>query len=108
MSAARTAASLCSIGSTSGSAPDRGRRSGGLAPAQARCADRHLRPRERKIQSRLDQGRLDRVAAARQAFMEAVQAPDILEMLAGPAQLAVEAEVGAVDGFGLPDMALLQ
>src|SRR5689334_20021154 len=107
MSAARTAASLCSIASTSGEGPDRaGRRSGGLAPAEARCPDGHLRAGERKIQSRLDQGRLDRVTPAHQAFVQAVQAPDVLEMLAGAAQRVIETEIGAIDRLRLLDVSL--
>src|SRR5689334_17859096 len=82
--------------------------SGGFAAAEAGGADRHLGARLGEIEPGLDQRRLDRVAAPAQAFVEPVQAPDVLGMLAGAAQLAVVAQVGAVDRFGLLDMALLQ
>ena len=61
------------------------------------------RPGQRQVEARLDQRRLDRVAAPRQAFVQAVQAPDVVGMLAGAAELAVEAEIRAVDRLGLGD-----
>src|SRR4029077_18906122 len=82
--------------------------SGGFAAAQARGADRHLAARQREVEPRLDQRRLGRVAAPYQAFVQAVQAPDVVGMLAGAAQLAVEAEIGAIDRLGLGELALLQ
>src|ERR1700738_226449 len=80
----------------------------GFAPAEARGAHRHLRPGQRQIETRLDQRRFNRVAPARQAFMETVQAPNILWMLARSAELAVVAEIRAVDRLRLGDAALLQ
>src|SRR5215213_6552486 len=82
--------------------------SGGFASAEAGGADRHLGARLGEIEPCLDQWRLDRVPAPAQTLVEPVQAPDVLGMLAGAAQLAVVAQVGSVDRFGLLEMALLQ
>ena len=50
---------------------------------------------------------LDGLAPAGQALVQAVQAPHVVGMPARPAQLAVEAQVGPVDGLGLVEAALL-
>ena len=68
----------------------------------------NLRPRHRQIESLLDQSRLDLLAAAGQAFVQPVQRPEVVGVLAGPAQLAVQPEIGAVDRLGLLDASLLQ
>ena len=47
-------------------------------------------------------------AQAHQAFMEAVEAPDIVGVLAGAGERVVEPEIGAVNGFGFFDLVLLQ
>ena len=43
-----------------------------------------------------------------QAFDVAVQTPDIVRVLHRPAETAVQAKVGSVDGRGIRDMALFQ
>ena len=48
------------------------------------------------------------LAQADQAFVVAVQAPDVAWVLAGPRQRVVEAQVGAVDGLGLGHHVLFQ
>src|SRR5215470_1995002 len=82
--------------------------SGGFAAAEARRPDRHLAARLREIEPCLDQRGFDLVAAPHQAFVQAVQAPDVLRMLAGAAELAVIAEIGAIDRLRLLDATLLQ
>ena len=72
---------------------------GGFPPAKTRRPYRHLRAGGCEIQPRLDQRRFDRLAAARQTFVQAVQAPHVFGVPAGAVGLAVEAEVGAVDRF---------
>jgi hypothetical protein len=47
------------------------------------------------------------LARAGQAFVVAVQAPDVARVLAGPAEGGVESEVCGVDGLGEGDLALL-
>src|SRR5579864_7202670 len=79
-----------------------------LPPAETRRPHRYLRAGHREIEPRLDQRRLDLVAAPAQALVQAVQAPHVLRMLAGSAELAVEAQVGAVDRLGFGELALLQ
>ena len=53
-------------------------------------------------------GASTRVAAPRQAFVQAVQAPHVVGMLVGAGELAVVAEVRAIDRLGLREMPLLQ
>ena len=48
------------------------------------------------------------LAQANQAFVVAVQAPDVAWMLTGPGQSVVEAKVGTVDGLGLGQHVLLE
>ena len=48
------------------------------------------------------------LAQPHQAFVEAMQAPDILRMLAGAREGSVQPEIGAVDRLGLAHAALLQ
>src|SRR5262249_22193700 len=85
------------------------RRSGGdLHAAEAGGLYRHLRPRQRQVEALLDQGRLDPLTAPCQAFMQSVQAPEVVRMLTGPAELAIEAEIGPVNRFGLGDPSLLE
>ncbi len=55
-----------------------------------------------------DHGGFGIFAQTRQAFVVAVEAPDVVGVLAGAGQRTVEAQIGAVDGFGFFDMALLQ
>src|SRR6476469_1147863 len=78
-----------------------------LAPAQAGSAHRLVGARLGKIEPRLDQRGLERLAAPGQAFVQAVQASDVVGMPAGPADGLVEAEIGAIDGLGLGEPALL-
>src|ERR1044071_1973281 len=75
----------------------RSRSSGGLAAAEAGGADGNLGARLGQLEPGLDQRRLDLVAAADQAFVQAVQAPHVLGMLVGATERAVVAQVGAVD-----------
>src|SRR5689334_1477081 len=76
--------------------------------AEAGCLDRNLRPRLCQVEPLLDQGRLRLLATTDQAFVQPVQRPEVIGMLAGAAQLAVEAEVGAVYRLGFLDPALLE
>src|SRR6476620_8506715 len=76
--------------------------------AEAGCLDRNLRPRLRQIESLLDQSCLDLITTADQALVQPVQRPEIIGMLAGAAQLAVETEVGAVYRLGFLDPSLLE
>ena len=75
-------------------------RSGHLT-AVARRLHRHIRPRDGPIQLAFDMRRLDGLAAPGQAFMQTVQAPDIVGMLTGPRQGVVQPQIGPVDGLGL-------
>src|ERR1700716_2286003 len=79
-----------------------------LHAAEAGGLHRHLRPGQRQVEALLDEGGLDRLAAPGQAFVQSVQAPEVVGMLAGAAELAVEAEIRAVDRLGLGDPALFQ
>ena len=69
---------------------------GTSARADARC------------ETLLDDLGLRRSPEPAEALVEAVQAPDVVGVLAGAAKRAVEAEVGAVDRFRLLDLALLE
>src|SRR5215475_8121218 len=71
--------------------------------AEAGGLHRHLRAGHGEVEALLDQGRLGGLAAPREAFVQPVQAPQIVEMLAGAAELAVEAEIRSVDRLGLGD-----
>ena len=75
-----------------------------LGPLLDRLCAHHDALRAGFGEPRLDQRRFNRVAPARQAFMETVQAPDILGMLARPVERAVEAD-GAVDVVEVVDAA---
>src|SRR6185369_8518475 len=76
--------------------------------AEAGCLDRNLRPRLRQVEPLFDQGRLGLLSATNQAFVQTVQRPEIVGVLAGAAQLAVKAEVGAVHRLGFLDASLLE
>jgi len=75
--------------------------------AEAGGLDRNLRSRLRQVEPLFDQSRLDLFSATDQAFVQPVQRPEIIGMLAGAAQLAVKAEIGAVYRLGLIDPSLL-
>src|SRR5947209_4078936 len=79
-----------------------------LAPAEAGGADGYLGAGEGEVEAGLDQRRFQGVPAPRQAFVQPVQAPDIVGMLAGPAEPAIQAQVRAVDRLGLLEPSLLQ
>src|SRR5262249_44932023 len=78
------------------------------SPTEAGCANGNLRTRHRQVQPLPNEGRLDLVTAARQTFVQAVQRPQVFGMLTRPAQLAVKAEIRAVDRFGIVNAPLLQ
>ena len=69
---------------------------------------RNLRPRLRQVEPLFDQSRLDLFSATDQAFVQPVQRPQIIGMLAGAAQLAVKTEIRAVYRLGLLDPSLLE
>src|ERR1700739_730018 len=72
-----------------------------LHAAEAGGLHRHLRSGQRQVEALLDEGGLDPLAAPGQAFVQPVQAPEVVGVLAGAAELAVEAEIRAVDRLGL-------
>ena len=78
------------------------------ATAEARCLDRNLRPRLRQVEPLLDQSCLGLLSATDQAFVQPVQRPEIVGMLAGAAQLAVKTEIGAIYRLGFLDPPLLE
>src|SRR3954447_4593984 len=78
------------------------------AATEARRRHWHARERQRAVQLGLQRVGLVTAAEAVQAFVIAVQAPDVVRVLAGPSQRAVEPEVGAVHRRRLLDMALLE
>src|SRR4029078_2867570 len=79
-----------------------------LEPAEAGSSYRHIGAGKRDVEPRLDEGRFGGLGALHQAFVEAMQAPYIVGMLAGAAQRVVEAEIGAIDRFRLFDLALFE
>ena len=81
---------------------------GGSHPAEAGGPDRHVGPGNRDVEPLPDDLGFRLLAEPHQAFVEAVQAPDVLGMLAGPRQGGVETEIGAVDRLRLLDAALLE
>src|SRR5437868_4525587 len=81
---------------------------GGIAAAKAGRLDRNFRARLRQIEPLFDQRPFDVFAAADQAFVQPVQRPQIIGVLAGAAQFAVEPEIGAVNLLRLGDPALLE
>ena len=79
-----------------------------MQPAIAGALDRHVGARRGEIEAQLDYLGLRRLAEPRQTLVEPVQTPNIIRMLAGAAQGIVEPQIGAVNGLGLLDPALLQ
>ena len=77
------------------------RRRGSAAEARRPRSD--VGAGQREVEPLLDDGGLVVLAEPGQAFVVAVQAPDVVRVLAGAAERVVEPEVGAVDGFGLLD-----
>ena len=65
-------------------------------PAEAGCLDRHFRPRLREIEPLPDQGGLDLFAATDQAFVQAVQAPDVVGMPARPAAATMRPQLASL------------
>src|SRR5215470_2158288 len=76
--------------------------------AVARRLDRHVRVRGGDLELLINEAGLFPLAQPDQAFVVAVQAPDVSGVLARPGQRVVQAEVGPVDGFGLGHPSLLQ
>src|SRR3954464_3045794 len=60
----------------------------------------NLRPRLRQIEPLPDQSRFDSLSAANQAFVQPVQRPQIVWILASPAELSVKTEIGTIDRLG--------
>src|SRR5580704_15013908 len=79
-----------------------------LHAAEAGGLHRYLRSGQGQVEALLDEGGLHRLATPGQAFVQPVQAPEVVGMLAGAAELAVEAEIRAIDRLGLGDPALFQ
>src|SRR5690606_37888732 len=79
-----------------------------LGAAVAGGPHRHLAAGQRQVEALLHQRALDSLAAAGEAFVQAVQRPNIVGVLARPAELSVIAEIRAVDRLGLLDPALLE
>src|SRR5581483_2089962 len=77
-------------------------------PAVAGRVDGHVRVGRGDLQLLPDDVGLLVLAQPGEAFVVAVQAPDVAGMLAGPGQGAVEPEVGPVDRFSFLDPALLE
>jgi hypothetical protein len=65
--------------------------------AEAGCPYRDFRARLRQIEPLLDQSHLSLFPATSQAFVKPVQRPQIIGVLAGPAELAVKTKVGTID-----------
>ena len=57
-----------------------------LPPTEARRPHHDFGARAREIEAGLDHRRFQRVAATDQAFMQAVQAPEVVRVLAGAAE----------------------
>ena len=85
-----------------------GRSASGSLPAVARRPDRHVRVCAGNLELLPDDACRLPLAEPGQAFVVAVQAPDVARVLAGTGQRVVEAKVSAVDGLGVDDPALLQ
>ena len=69
---------------------------------------RYVGPGDGNIETLLDDASFGRFAQPRQAFVKSMQTPDVLWMLTGSRQGAVEAEIGAVDRLCLLYTALFQ
>ncbi len=81
---------------------------GSFLATEARGLDGHLGSGDRLVELLLDMCRLYRLTPVSQALMQAMQAPDIPRMLAGPAERFVQAEIGPIDRFRLFVLTLLQ
>src|SRR6516162_892430 len=81
---------------------------GELPPTKAGRSHGNLCSRQCKIEPLLDQRSLHSLTTPSQTLVQPMQTPDVLKMLAGPAQLAVEAQIRAIDCLGLLRASLLQ
>ena len=81
---------------------------GELSPTKAGCPHGNLCSCQCEIEPLLDQRSLDSFAAPSQTLVQPMQTPDVLKMLASPAQFAVEAQIRAIDCLGLLRASLLQ
>ena len=79
-----------------------------LYPAETGRVDRHVCPGGGNVETLLDDPGFGVLAQPHQAFVKPMQTPDVLWMLTGSWQGAVEAEIGAVDRFRFLHAALLK
>src|SRR5579871_4379039 len=78
-----------------------------LGPTHAGRGDRYVDPFQRRGELGLEGRKLPRLATPLQAFDQTVQGPDVVGMLGAALDPAAQAEIVAIDGFGLVMMALL-
>src|SRR5581483_2451732 len=82
--------------------------SGVAHPAEARRLDLDVGPGQRRLELRLDAGRFRAPPEPHEALVIAVQAPDVVRVLAGARQRGIEPEVSGIDGGGLLDVPLFE
>ena len=76
--------------------------------AEAGSPDRDIGASDHQIEPLLHHCRFGRALQFDQAFVQSVQAPDIVRMLTGSAQASVITEIGPIDRFGLGHVTLLE
>ena len=79
-----------------------------MHPAEAGGVYRYISAGCCHIEALLDDGSFTVLAQSRQAFVKAMEAPDVVGVLAGAGKGVVKAEIGAVNGFSFLDMVLFQ
>ena len=79
-----------------------------IEPAETGRVDRHVRSGQSEVEPRLDGFGQLILAESYEALVVAVQAPDIVGMLVGARQLAVEAEICSIYGLGFLDPSLFE